>query len=147
MGGLRLSSTIPNQWYLKEGGFSKLTAIKYGTAHTQVCTLAPREHCYSWRTLRVLITMFTHEQLPSLFLPTTCVYKHLWSPLRKGSLHESLNDYPRVHNNRHESVAFILFPDVFIVVCQVLNHWTMIATIFPLSLWNYLISVFYDPYA
>ena len=88
-------------------------------------------------TLWVLITIFNCEWLPSRSLLTTCECKHSWDPLLERSLHRSLNSCPWIYNNCHESLAFVLFPDiVYVVVFQCLNHWAMVGTIFLLSLWN-----------
>ena len=116
-------------------------SCSYGTAQTQVYTFMR-----AWAmllakeistTLWVLITIFNCEWIPSRSLLTTCECKHSWDPLLERSLHRSLNSCPWIHNNCHESLAFVLFPDiVYIVVFQCLNHWAVVGTIFLLSLWN-----------
>ena len=87
---------------------------KYSTADTQVFTLI-------WALAMLLVrdTASAHCHVYSLtasshFLQIACEFKHLWDPLLNGSLYKSLNNCPWVHENHHEPVTFILFPDILL---------------------------------
>ena len=72
-------------------------------------------------TLWVLITIFTHDQLPLHSLLTTCCCKHLQDPLLERSFHNSQNDCPWIHEKLPRITCIYSVPSCLVVVCHCLK--------------------------